>query len=73
MQIGLNKDVIDFEKIKRANLFVIAAPKEPFAPNELEDLKKFVENGGNLLVLSHEGGERKYSPAHLETTRTSGR
>ena len=32
-QIGLNKDVIDFEKIKKANLFVIACPKDHFAPS----------------------------------------
>lgn len=58
-QIGLNKDSIDFDKIKKAHLFVLAAPKDLFAPSEVEDLKKYVDNGGNLLVLSHEGGDRK--------------
>lgn len=59
IQIGLNKDAVDFEKIKKATLFVIAAPKDNFTPTEIEDLKKYVENGGNLLVLAHEGGERR--------------
>lgn len=60
IQIGLNKEAIDFEKIKKAHLFIIAAPKDTFTPTEIEDLKKFVENGGNLLIFSHEGGDRKY-------------
>jgi hypothetical protein len=72
-QIGLNKEAVDFEKIKKANLFIIAAPKDNFTPTEIEDLKKFVENGGNLLVLSHEGGERRYLFPHLETIPTSAR
>jgi hypothetical protein len=31
-QIGLNKDAVDYEKIKKANLFIVAAPKEQFTP-----------------------------------------
>lgn len=38
---------------------VIAAPKDRFTPTEADDLRKYVENGGNLLVFSHEGGDRK--------------
>jgi uncharacterized membrane protein len=67
----LNKDAIDFEKIKKAHLLVVAAPKDRFTPTELDDLKKYVENGGNLLVLSHEGGDRKYPLPHQETQPTS--
>jgi hypothetical protein len=59
MQIGLNKDTIDFDKIKKANLFVLAAPKDQFTPTEIDDLRKYVDNGGNLLVFSHEGGDRR--------------
>jgi beta-galactosidase GanA len=58
-QIGLNKDSIDYEKIKKAQLFILAAPKDVFTPSEVDDLKKYVDNGGNLLVLSHEGGDRR--------------
>lgn len=72
-QIGLNKEAVDFEKIKKANLFVVAAPKDNFSPTEIEDLKKYVENGGNLLVLSHEGGDRKYPPLDPEIRPTSAR
>lgn len=34
-KIGLNKDPIEFEKIKKANLFVLAAPKDKLAPEEI--------------------------------------
>lgn len=53
MQIGLNKDLIQFEKIKKANLFIIAGAKDKFAASEIDNLKKLVESGGNLLILSH--------------------
>jgi hypothetical protein len=72
-QIGLNKETIDFEKIKKAHLFIIAAPKDTFTPTEIDDLKRFVENGGNLLVFSHEGGDRKYPPSHAGTIPISRR
>lgn len=72
-QIGLNKETIDFEKIKKANLFIIAAPKDTFTPTEIDDLKRFVENGGNLLVFSHEGGDRKYPPSYAGTIPISRR
>ena len=35
MQIGLNKDTIDYDKIKKAHLFVLAAPKDNFTPTEI--------------------------------------
>lgn len=58
-KIGLNKDHIEFEKIKKANLLIIAAPKDNFAPEEIANLIKFVENGGSLMVLCNEGGDQK--------------
>jgi hypothetical protein len=35
---------------------VIASPKENFAKTEIDALKKYIETGGNLLVLLSEGG-----------------
>ena len=31
IKIGLNKDSIEFEKIKKANVFILAGPNEPLA------------------------------------------
>lgn len=55
-QIGLNKEEINYDKIKQVSLFVLAAPRDNFTKDELEALKKYVESGGNLLVLLAEGG-----------------
>lgn len=37
----------------------MASPKDKFAPEECEALIKYVETGGNLLVLTNEGGDQK--------------
>jgi intraflagellar transport protein 52 len=60
IQIGLNKEAVDFERIKQASLLILASPKENYAKAELEALKKYVETGGNLFLLLSEGGERRY-------------
>jgi len=52
-KIGLNKESVDFEKVKKAHLFVVAGPKEQFAPNEIADMKRLVESGGKLLILAN--------------------
>ena len=59
IQIGLNKDTIELEKVRNASLFVLASPKEKFTEQEIDTLKKYVENGGNLLIFTSEGGDRK--------------
>lgn len=41
-QIGLNKDPIEFDKIKKANLFILASPKDKFSPEEIDNLIKYV-------------------------------
>ena len=55
----MNKEEINFDKIKQASIFVLAAPRDNFSKDELIALKKYVESGGNLLLLLAEGGERK--------------
>ena len=40
-------------------MLVVGGPKEQFAPNEIADMKKLIENGGKLLILANEGGDRK--------------
>jgi len=51
------KDNITTENLDQAKVFVIASPKEKFTTSEFETLKKFMESGGNVLVLLGEGGE----------------
>lgn len=39
-----------------AAIVVFGAPTQPFAPEELEELRSYLRSGGNLLVLAAEGG-----------------
>ena len=58
---ALLKKEFKLEKLKTANLFIIGGPREKFNQEELEILKKYVEEGGNLLLLEGEGGDLKYN------------
>ncbi|KFZ47956.1 Intraflagellar transport protein 52, partial [Antrostomus carolinensis] len=35
-------------------------PREKFSAAEFSDLKKFLEDGGTILVMLREGGESQY-------------
>ncbi|GAB4818575.1 hypothetical protein N2152v2_005621 [Parachlorella kessleri] len=47
------------ELLSRAALLVFGCPTLPFSLEELDVLRQYVAGGGNLLVLSSEGGEDK--------------
>ncbi len=53
------KKEFKLEKIKTANIFIIGEPKQLFTPEEIEILKKYIEEGGNILILQGEGGDSK--------------
>ncbi len=42
-------------------MFVVAGPREKFSETEINHMKKFLEEGGALLVLLGEGGEKRYA------------
>ncbi|XP_060692106.1 intraflagellar transport protein 52 homolog isoform X2 [Hemiscyllium ocellatum] len=54
------KDEITEEKLIGVKLWITAGPREKFTAAELEILKKYLENGGRILVMLGEGGESKY-------------
>jgi len=56
-----NKDDISAEVLAGAAVFVLAGPREKFTESELNVMKKYVENGGSLLVLLGEGGEKSFN------------
>ena len=51
-----NADPICKELLEEASTFVTAAPRADFTESELADLTSFLEGGGNVFVLAHEGG-----------------
>ncbi|XP_063967830.1 intraflagellar transport protein 52 homolog [Lytechinus pictus] len=59
-KIVSNKDEITEEKLSSAKVFVIAGPRDKFTAPEFEAIKKYMENGGSVLVMVGEGGETKF-------------
>jgi len=57
--LSLLTEKISLEKLKKTNLFIIGGPRASFSNEELETLKTYLEEGGNLLILLGEGGEEK--------------
>ena len=53
------KKEFKLEKMRLCNLFVIGEPKSLFTPDEINILKQYSEEGGNLLIIEGEQGETK--------------
>jgi intraflagellar transport protein 52 len=53
------KDDINLDTLSQPGILVLGCPQEPFTAIEFEIIKKFVRNGGSLLVLLAEGGEAR--------------
>lgn len=54
-----NKNELSLEVLNQARVFVLSGPREAFSEGEFDYLRKYLENGGCLLVLLGEGGERR--------------
>ncbi|NXE72404.1 IFT52 protein, partial [Cochlearius cochlearius] len=53
------KDEITSEKLFGVKLWITAGPREKFSAAEFLALKKFLEDGGAILVMLREGGESR--------------
>ncbi|KFP55587.1 Intraflagellar transport protein 52, partial [Cariama cristata] len=53
------KDEITSEKLFGVKLWITAGPREKFSAAEFLVLKKFLEDGGAILVMLREGGESR--------------
>ena len=49
LQTALIKKEFKLEKLRSANLIVIGEPKTLFTPDEINILRQYFEEGGNLL------------------------
>ncbi|XP_030068457.1 intraflagellar transport protein 52 homolog isoform X2 [Microcaecilia unicolor] len=54
------KEEITAEKLVGVRLWITAGPREKFTAAEFEVLKKYLESGGDILVMLGEGGESRY-------------
>lgn len=65
-EVGVNREPVTAARLARVNTYIIAGPVAPFSSEEIDALGKFVEKGGNLLILLH------ISPAVAELTGAFG-
>ncbi|XP_049588545.1 intraflagellar transport protein 52 homolog [Syngnathus scovelli] len=54
------KEELSSDKLKGVKLWITAGPREKFTASELEGLKHYLDDGGNILVMLGEGGEKKF-------------
>ena len=47
------------KKLKEADLLLLGAPRLPFNAQELQDMRRYIDEGGRVLLLMSEGGEQK--------------
>lgn len=55
-----NKESISTEILSQASLFVLPGPREKFTETEFSHIRKYLDNGGSVLVLLGEGGEKRF-------------
>lgn len=54
----INKDQLKLQKLKQAKLLVFAAPTALFKPEDINVINQYVDQGGNVLVLAQDGGDK---------------
>lgn len=61
MAIDFGRYRDDFGKLAayQCQVLVFASPLDKFSMTEFDQLKVYLENGGSILYLSQEGGERQ--------------
>lgn len=59
LKLGKIEAGITYEKLSAYNIFIIGVPTSNYKldSNEIEDLVKYVKDGGSLLIINDKGGE----------------
>ncbi|CAF1065480.1 unnamed protein product [Didymodactylos carnosus] len=60
-KLSNHREEITTERLIPFRLFVIANPREKFTMGEYDSIKRYIENGGSVLITLNEGGEAKQS------------
>ncbi|GAB6023615.1 Intraflagellar transport protein 52 [Chamberlinius hualienensis] len=55
-----NKGELTPELLNQAKVLILAGPREPFNEAEFEILRQYLNDGGNILLLLGEGGEKRF-------------
>lgn len=40
-------------------MLLLGGPRAPFNTSEINDIRKYIEEGGKVMLMMHEGGENK--------------
>lgn len=56
-----NKEDLSAKLLSSVDIVLIGAPRDKFSSDELEDIKRFIAQGGSLAFMSCEGGEPIFS------------
>jgi intraflagellar transport protein 52 len=57
----INKQEISLKRLKELNcsLLLLGGPRLPFTAQELQDIRRYIEEGGRVMINMTEGGEGK--------------
>jgi hypothetical protein len=47
----VNKVDITLKRLKEVDLFVLGGPKQPFRDVELQDIRKYIDEGGRVMIM----------------------
>lgn len=55
----LVKKNLTLETLQKQNILIIGGPKSIFNADEFDTMSKYLEEGGNILILFGESGDQK--------------
>ena len=47
------------KRLKEVDLLLLGGPRLPFSAQELQDIRKYIDDGGRAILMMSEGGEQK--------------
>ena len=59
-QCEINKVEITYKRLKESDLLLLGGPRDAFTGQELQDIRRFIDEGGKCLIMLGEGGEHKH-------------
>ena len=55
----INKTDITLKRLKECHMLLLGGPRLPFNAQELQDIRRYIDEGGKVVVMMAEGGENK--------------
>lgn len=71
-KIGKIEAGLTYEKLSNYDIFLIGVPRKPITPEEIEDLIKYVKDGGSLLLINDQGGDKENNNNLSELSKNFG-